>query len=202
MGAWRLSKTFKAMNKFVKTLAVAIAMATCTIAHGKEINEPLNYALKLQNQKPMLRAMGDGLSSNATLARLIAIGTAKAVFANQLCCCVEECLMMSGYKCYDSTLIMGSSTIVPSNAYDIMMLKLICQSLAENTTTIHLETKSASFSDVNKLESDVEVYACIEYNGTITDLAAHITEQITMASFDNIGNIINLDAEQFRYNFE
>jgi len=147
---------------------------------------PLNPCEQMQEEKPLLRAVGKGTHSNEQTAKNIAEMQARAQFTRAIASKILTATSI--FSSGDDVTVSGATDQV-AKQNDFAMS--IAEGIVRNTIVI--KTHKEQHHD-NKFD----VWLCLEYQGDVSKMASEIVENVQQRVSDEQRTKMNSEIEQFR----
>lgn len=192
------------MKKFsTSTIFVALAlifMVSCRttkkIVSDGEVALKLDQCIELQEKAPDRRAWGEGTDYTLSDATAYAQAAARANFAYMIETAVEAGTSQSSQK-YNKASSDGENGGLVSDRTGLNknLLSVVTQQIVKNTVLIKT-------SPYKQKDGQYHVYVCIEYRGTVGDMASEIASQVQNQLSEEEKMRINFDYQQFKKEIE
>lgn len=197
------------MNKITKILLAATMilpmLTSCSsskkvTAVADEVEIKQSRCEKLAYEKPVLRAWGEGTYSDQSTAFRLAQNAARNNFASNIETMVENATDQEtvAYKKFNSNGTESSqSSDQGSKVNDLA--RSISSQLLKGIGVIDSETRKTK-------DNQYHIYVCVEYNGSITELASKMKNAAESAIGQQVSDEerakINIELEDFRKRIE
>jgi hypothetical protein len=151
---------------------------------------------KMQEEKPIVRAVGVGEHFKEMTARNVAEAQARAQFVRMLASKIKTSTAQDagGYSLYS-----GDNT--SGNSVDDQMAKIndFAQSIANEVVANMVTIKTSKYILPN---NQYKVYVCLEYQAGVSELAASIAKRVEQKISDEQKLKMNFEFEQYRKRIE
>ena len=148
----------------------------------------VDKCIELQKQLPERRAWGVGRSSYEQTAKNFAISAAEASFARMLEVAVE--LGTSNF-----IQIYGNTSSEDETALSKDFFSVVARQIVKST-------KEIDYSPYKQKDGKFYTYVCIEYNGTIDEMAESVTSKVNNQLSDEEKLKIQFDYQQYKKEIE
>lgn len=170
--------------------------STKTVAYDGEVAIKVDQCIELQEKSPERRAWGEGTDYTLTDATAYAQASARANFAYMLQTAVEAGTARSSQR-YNKASSDGENGGLVSDrtGLDKNLYSVVTQQIVNNTAIIKT-------SPYKQKDGQYHVYVCIEYRGSIGDMAESIVSKVDEQLSDEEKMRIQFDYQQFKKEIE
>lgn len=166
------------------------------IASDGEVAVKVDQCIELQEKAPERREWGEGTDYTMTDASAYALASARAKYAFKLESAVEAGTSHSAQKFNKASSngenggLVSDRTGLDKNFYSV-----VTQQIVKNTVVIKT-------SPYKQKDGQYHVYVCIEYRGTLEDMAESIASKVNEQLSDEEKMRIQFDYQQFKKEIE
>lgn len=193
----------KTIKLFLLSVATFVAITNFTACKSqKEATTPGEVAIKvdqcieLQEQAPDRRAWGEGTDYTMSDATAYAQASARTNFAYMIETAVEAGTSHSTQKFNKASSDGENGGLVSDRTgLDKNLYSVVAQQIVKNTTIIKT-------SPYKQKDGQYHVYVCIEYRGSVGDMANSIASKVEEQLSDEEKMRIQFDYQQFKKEIE
>lgn len=197
------------MKKFFGFLMVSIVAAILTGCSGSkqvaqnsqwgappELHQETDVCIQLAEQKPGVRSYGDGVSTSVSRAASYAENQARARFARALSTSIKAATEDNG-QTYEKDAFNGTSG--SQRADEDQKRNDYAQSIANGIIKNMAIVKTSQYM---RADGAYHIYVCLEYTGSMGELANEISRQLKQQISDDERLKMDYDFEKFRKRVE
>lgn len=197
------------MKKFFGFLTASIVAATLAGCGGskqvaqnsqwgapRELKQEVDECIVYATQKPGVRTWGDGTSASVSRAASYAENQARARFARALSSSIKTATEDNGQK-YEKDAFNGTSG--SQRADEDQKLNDYAQTIANGIIKNMAMVKTTQYM---RADGAYHIYVCLEYTGSMGDLANEISRQLKQQISDDERLKMDYDFEKFRKRVE
>lgn len=176
-------------------MVAASSMTSCKSAKAPvsgevEVKKP--ESIKKAEEKPAIRDWGDGTSFKMSTAKSLAENQARAAFTRKI-----KAIVQSATRDYNKNYEQGHSDGTNSSLVkdENIMTDNQATTVAENVLTNIMVCNTDIFQQPDK---QYHVYVCVEYNGSIADMANSLAKQVGQQVSDEQRVRMQYEQEKFQ----